>query len=286
MILACIKAMRPKQWAKNVFLFAAIVFSLRFDDPEAIQNIMIAFFAFSFVSSSGYILNDARDIEVDKLHPKKKHRPLASGAVSLPIAYTEMVVIFVLGMSLAYYVNINLLWITATYFVTTMSYSLFFKNFVILDVMFIASGFLWRVIAGAIAIDVKISPWLITCTAFLALFLGFNKRRGELMALGDSGTRKNLKDYNLEMLQEYQAITTSGAIISYALYTVLGPHNNPWLLITMPYVLYGIFRYIYLINQRGEGDAPDETLLKDWPILINGFLYVVTTVVVLLITEK
>ena len=106
------------------------------------------------------------------------------------------------------------------------------------------------------------------------------------MALGDSGTRKNLKEYSFEMLQEYQAITTSGAIISYALYTVLGPHNNPWLLVTLPYVLYGIFRYIYLINKKGEGDAPDETLLKDWPILLNGLLYVVTTIAVLLITEK
>ena len=286
MLLSCIKAMRPKQWAKNVFLFAAIVFSLKFDDPTSIRKIIIAFFAFSFVSSSGYILNDARDIEVDKLHPKKKFRPLASGAVPLTVAYIEMVVIFLFGMGLAYYVDVKLLAITFTYFLTTMSYSLFFKNIVILDVMFIASGFLWRVIAGAIAIDVKISPWLITCTAFLALFLGFNKRRGELMALGDSGTRKNLKEYSLEMLQEYQAITTSGAIISYALYTVLGPHNNPWLLVTLPYVLYGIFRYIYLINKKGEGDAPDETLLKDWPILLNGFLYVVTTIFVLLITEK
>ena len=267
MLLSCIKAMRPKQWAKNVFLFAAIVFSLKFDDPTSIRQVIIAFFAFSFVSSSGYILNDARDIEVDKLHPKKKFRPLASGAVPLSVAYTEMVLIFLLGMGLAYYVDIKLLAITFTYFLTTMSYSLFFKNIVILDVMFIASGFLWRVIAGAIAIDVKISPWLITCTVFLALFLGFNKRRGELMALGDSGTRKNLKEYSFEMLQEYQAITTSGAIISYALYTVLGPHNNPWLLVTLPYVLYGIFRYIYLINNKGEGDAPDETLLKDWPIL-------------------
>lgn len=286
MLLSCIKAMRPKQWAKNVFLFAAIVFSLKFDDLTAIYKVITAFFAFSFVSSSGYILNDARDIEVDKLHPKKKFRPLASGAVPLTVAYTEMVVIFLLGMGLAYYVDIKLLAITFTYFLTTMSYSLFFKNIVILDVMFIASGFLWRVIAGAIAIDVKISPWLITCTVFLALFLGFNKRRGELMALGDSGTRKNLKEYSFEMLQEYQAITTSGAIISYALYTVLGPHNNPWLLVTLPYVLYGIFRYIYLINKKGEGDAPDETLLKDWPILLNGLLYVVTTIVVLLITEK
>ena len=286
MLLSCIKAMRPKQWAKNVFLFAAIVFSLKFDDPTSIRQVIIAFFAFSFVSSSGYILNDARDIEVDKLHPKKKFRPLASGAVPLSVAYTEMVIIFLLGMGLAYYVDIKLLVITFTYFLTTMSYSLFFKNIVILDVMFIASGFLWRVIAGAIAIDVKISPWLITCTVFLALFLGFNKRRGELMALGDSGTRKNLKEYSFEMLQEYQAITTSGAIISYALYTVLGPHNNPWLLVTLPYVLYGIFRYIYLINNKGEGDAPDETLLKDWPILLNGLLYVVTTIVVLLITEK
>jgi 4-hydroxybenzoate polyprenyltransferase len=279
--VAAIKAMRPKQWAKNVFLFAALIFSLRFKQSDDWILTLYAFMAFSLVSSSGYILNDSMDVEADRNHPKKKHRPLASGALPIKVGYAVMVIIFAMGMSIAYSVSPWLLLVTCAYFTTTVSYSLFFKNFVILDVMFIASGFLWRVVAGAVAIDVAISPWLLTCTAFLALFLGFNKRRGELLLVKEGETRKNLKDYSIEMVQEFQAITTSGAIISYALYTVMGSHNNPWLLITLPYVLYGIFRYIYLVNAHGEGGAPDETLLKDKPILINGILYVATAVAVL-----
>ena len=160
-----------------------------------------------------------------------------------------------------------------------MSYSFYFKNFAILDVMFIAMGFLWRVAAGAVAIEVIASPWLLMCTGFLSLFLGFNKRRGEMLLVEGSKTRKNLKKYNLEMVTEFQAITTSGTIISYALYTV---EKNYWLLLTVPHVLYGVFRYIYLVTEFNEGGAPDETLLKDKPILLTGLLYVLTVFAVLI----
>ena len=286
MIAALLRAMRPKQWAKNVFLFAAIVFSLQFDNIEAWIQTGLAFAAFCCISSSGYIFNDALDKEADAKHPKKKFRPIASGALPLSIAYVEMAVLFATGSALAYIASPWVLLVAWLYFANTMSYTFYFKHLVILDIMFIASGFLWRVVAGAVAIDVPTSPWLLTCTAFLALFLGFNKRRGELMVVKGSETRKNLKDYTPELVAEFQAITTSGTIISYALYTVLGPHDNPWLLITLPYVLYGIFRYIYLVTAKNEGGAPDETLLKDKPILINGFLYVVTLITVLVLTEK
>jgi 4-hydroxybenzoate polyprenyltransferase len=197
-----------------------------------------------------------------------------------------MVVLFLVGATLAYITSPWVLLVAMLYFANTMSYTFYFKHLVILDIMFIASGFLWRVVAGTVAINVPTSPWLLTCTAFLALFLGFNKRRGELMMVKGTETRKNLKDYTPELVAEFQAITTSGTIISYALYTVLGPHNNPWLLITLPYVLYGIFRYIYLVTAKNEGGAPDETLLKDKPILINGLLYVITLIAVLTLTGK
>ena len=285
--------MRPKQWAKNVFLFAALVFSLKFNDAAAWAQTLQAFAAFCCVSSSGYLFNDARDVEADRKHPKKKFRPIAAGDLPISSAYILMVVLFIVGMGLAAVTSKWLLLVTGLYFVNTMSYSVVFKNIVILDIMFIAMGFLWRVIAGAVAIDVAISPWLIVCTVFLALFLGFNKRRGELLLVSGSDTRKSLKDYSTSLLQEFQAITTSGAILSYTLYTVEGPYNGlrifansagyPWLLLTLPFVLYGVFRYIYLVSMLGEGGAPDETLLKDKPILLNGLLYTVTVVVLLIL---
>ena len=278
--------MRPKQWVKNVFLFAALIFSQQFLNLEAILHSLYAFGAFCAVSSSGYILNDIMDIEADRAHPKKKYRPIAAGQLSVPLAYALFVLLLLGGLAGAYLISKYLLLITALYLCTTLSYSFYFKHIVILDIMFITAGFLWRVTAGAIAISVKISPWIVICTAFLALFLGFNKRRGELLLLqNQSGeTRKNLKEYSVEMVRDFQAITSSGAILSYALYTILGP--QPLLGLTLPFVLYGIFRYIYLISEKGAGGAPDETLLKDKPIILNGLLYVVVTIAILLWTQQ
>lgn len=285
-VRAAIKALRPKQWAKQVFLFAALIFSMEFTTPEPWLRTIMGALAFCMLSSTGYIFNDARDVEADRAHPKKRYRPIASGQLPLKLAYLQMVAIFTLGLVIAYSLSPQFLIVALLYFVTTISYSFYFKHLVILDVMFLAACYLWRAAAGAVAIDVHISPWLLTCTAFVSLFLGFNKRRGELQMLAQTGstgvTRKNLQQYTSEMVIEFQAIATSGTIISYALYAVLGS-PTPWMLLTLPYVLYGVFRYIYLVSARSEGDAPDETLLKDRPILINGALYAVTTVVVLLL---
>jgi 4-hydroxybenzoate polyprenyltransferase len=172
------------------------------------------------------------------------------------------------------------------YLCTTLSYTFYFKHHVILDVMFISAGFLWRAAAGAVAIDVIISPWLLTCTAFLTLFIGFNKRRSELGLMAGKGnaTRKNLMHYTPELLVEFQAITTSGTVISYALYTVLGS-PSPWLLLTLPYVLYGIFRYIFLVNNLDEGEEPADTLLRDIPLLATVVLYGATVVGILMVTR-
>lgn len=287
-VVGAISALRPKQWAKNVLLLAAIVFSMHFDSPQAWLQVAVGIASFSLVSSSGYILNDARDREADRNHPRKRKRPIASGALPVGLAYAEMVVVFLIGLGLAFWLSPAFLAVVLLYFVTTVSYSLYFKHLVILDVMMLAACYLWRVAAGAVAIGVPMSPWLLTCTAFLALFLGFNKRRGELMEVAPDQvgqTRKNLQDYSDEMLVEFQAIATSGTIISYALYTVLGS-PTPWMLVTLPYVLYGIFRYIWLVNARREGAAPDETLLRDVPILVTGALYGVTAVAVLLLAPK
>ena len=289
MAVAAVQALRPKQWAKNVFLFAALIFSLEFTSPEAWLKTIVGAVAFSLLASTGYIFNDARDVAADRRHPKKRKRPIASGRLPLNVAYAEMVLIFALGLGLAYALSPGFLVVAFLYFVTTISYSFFFKHIVILDVMFLAACYLWRAAAGAVAIGVHISPWLLTCTAFIALFLGFNKRRGELLMLARAGTegitRKNLEQYTPELVVEFQSITTSGTIISYALYCVLGSPTQ-WMLLTLPYVLYGIFRYIYLVSARAEGDAPDETLLQDMPILGTGILYGLTAVVVLVLNIR
>jgi 4-hydroxybenzoate polyprenyltransferase len=242
----------------------------------------LAFASFCLLSSTGYVFNDYRDIEADRKHPKKRHRPLASGEIGRVGAWVLMAGCLVGAIALAWMVNVPFVMVAGLYFATTLSYSGFFKHYVILDVMFLAACYIWRAVAGAVAIEVPISPWLLLCTAFLALFLGFNKRRGEILMLEGSvgGTRKILADYSPAMLQEFQAITTSGTIISYALYTVLGSPTD-WLLLTLPFVLYVIFRYIYLMDQKGEGAAPDETLMRDKPILATAALYLVTVVLVL-----
>ena len=284
-LLTPIKAMRPKQWTKNALLFAALIFSQRFTETDLWMPTLLGFAAFCMVSSSGYIFNDIRDREADAKHPRKCKRPIASGELTVPMAQVEMAVLMLFGCVLAWMVSTDFLLVTLLYFVTTMSYTFVFKHMVILDVMFIAAGFLWRAAAGAVAIGVVISPWLLTCTGFLAMFLGFNKRRGELRLLSGAAAehRKNLALYTPELVLEFQAITTSGTVISYALYTVLAS-PTPWLLMTLPHVLYGVFRYMYLVTATGDGGAPEETLLRDKPILLTVGLYIVTVVGILALT--
>ncbi len=279
--LAALVAMRPKQWTKNALLFAALIFSARFKQPDSLGQAGLAFVVFCLLSSTGYIYNDLRDVESDRKHPKKRHRPLAAGHLGPRAAWAIMGLATAAALGLAALLGAWFVVVALAYFATTLSYSLYFKNFVILDVMVLASCYIWRAVAGAVAIDVPITPWLLVCTAFGALFLGFNKRRGEILLLEGKagGTRKSLAHYSPAMLQEFQAITTSGTIISYALYTVSTNHG---LLLTLPHVLYAVFRYIYLIDQKGEGAAPDETLLRDRPIQVTAILFVATAAAVLL----
>jgi 4-hydroxybenzoate polyprenyltransferase len=279
-----IQGLRPKQWAKNVFVLAAILFSMNFGRADMWVKVLAAFATFSMFSSAGYLFNDASDVEADRKHPTKRKRAIASGRLPLPVAYAEMVGLLIVGAALGWWVSPWLVLIAALYLVTTLSYSFYFKHVVILDVMFISAGFLWRAAAGAVAIDVAISPWLMTCTAFVSLFFGFNKRRGELTLMEEQArtTRKILSEYSHDLVVEFQAITTSGTIISYALYCVQGS-PTPWLLLTLPIVVYCVLRYMYLVSARNEGGAPDETLFKDAPILAAGLLYGLTVVGVLML---
>lgn len=275
------KAARPRQWAKNVLLLAPLVFSVSFLDPAKLFLAAAAVASFSLLASSGYLLNDLLDREADARHPKKRHRPIASGALPSAAAIAEMVVLLVVGLGLALWVSPAFFVIGLSYLALTLSYSFWLKHFVILDVMVLAAFYLLRVVAGAVAIEVRVSEWLFLCTGFLALFLGFHKRRAELVQFGEGGTRKILDLYSLPMLDQFQAITTGAVVLCYALYTALGS-NTPWMTLTIPFVLYGIFRYIWLVDQRGEEDAPDETLLKDGPILAAGLGFGLTAVAVLL----
>ena len=281
--IALLVALRPKQWTKNGLLFAALIFSAQFSHPASVRDSLVAFVAFCLLSSTGYVYNDLRDVEGDRLHPKKRRRPLAAGEVGPTQAWVLMACCTAAALALAAWLGPWFVVVALAYFATTLSYSMFFKHFVILDVMMLASCYIWRAAAGAVAIDVRISAWLLVCTAFGALFLGFNKRRGELLLLDGkvAGTRKALAHYSPAMLMEFQAITTSGTIISYALYTVQSP--NPWLGLTLPYVLYAVFRYIYLIDQKGEGAAPDETLLRDRPIQVTAVLFLLTAIAVMIL---
>ena len=279
-VVAAVKQLRPKQWLKNVFLFPALVFSGGFLDPDVILLSLIGFASFCLLSSTGYVLNDFLDREADRKHPKKKYRPIASGALPIPAAAVLFAVCLIGGAGLAYWLSPAFLGLAMIYLFTTLSYSFYFKHIVILDVLFLAAGFVWRTIAGAVAIAVHVSPWLFLCTVFVALFFGFHKRGAELRALGsDGGTRKNLAEYNPEMLKQLTGIVTSATIVTYMLYTVRGP--TAWMTLTVPMVLYGLFRYIYLVEQKGEGGAPDETVLSDRPLLLTGVMYVVVAVLVL-----
>lgn len=280
LLIAAIKQLRPKQWAKNVFVFPALIFSGQFVVLPTLGRCLVAVAVFSLLASSGYILNDWLDREADQKHPKKRHRPIASGALPGGPAVVLFALCISGAIAMGLWLSPAFLAVSLVYLATTLSYSLYFKHRVILDVMFLGACYVWRVIGGAVAIAVAVSPWLFLCAAFLALFLGFNKRRSELLKLGsDGGTRRNLKLYSHDMLVELQSIVTASVVICYAMYAVQG--HQGWMVVTIPFVLYGVFRYIFLVDQ-GEGDAPDETVVSDWPFVVNGLFYLVVAVGVVL----
>ncbi len=287
MLTAAIKALRPRQWTKNGIVFAALVFAEQFRDVRLVGLTVAAFFVLCALSSTGYLFNDLRDVEADRRHPKKKLRPIASGALSVPLAWGLMAALLVAGLAGAWSLGTAFAVTALGYLVLTLSYSLFFKNLVILDIMVIATGFILRAVAGAEAIDVPISSWFLITTMFLALFLGFSKRRGELSLMqGDaSSTRRILKEYSPDLLDQFNAVTATGAILSYAMYTFEAARTQ-YLMITVPFVVYGIFRYFYLVHRRAEGDAPDATLFRDPGMWLTVLLYGVAVVVILLLVPE
>ena len=279
---ALFKALRPKQWIKNLLVYAALVFSENIFNVQMVIEATIAFAVFCVIASCGYLYNDLKDIEADSLHPTKKNRPLASGALAPGVAVGFMAVMGPLSLVTAWMLRPTFAIVALSYLVLTLTYTFVLKHIVIVDVMTIAAGFVLRAVAGAVAIDVPISPWFIVCTGFGALFLGLSKRRAELMLLEEEATshRKNLEEYSDGLLQQMLDVAAASTLMSYALYTIGGGHG-PWMMATIPFVVYGFFRYQYLVTRKGEGGAPTQTLLRDRPLQFDILLFVAVSVAAL-----
>ena len=274
-----IQSLRPHQWIKSVFVLAPLVFSEHLLDGRYLLRSGVAFVLFCFMSSAVYLLNDIRDVESDRRHPDKRNRPVASGRLGLAAAATASIAITLLVLPPAFLLSVPLGCVLLAYGLMNVAYSLYLKHIVILDVMIVASGYLFRAIAGALVISVEISSWLILCTVLLALFMGFVKRRQELILLeaGAAGHRRILDEYTPRFLDQMIAVVTAGALVSYALYTmspdVVLKLGTPHLNLTIPFVIYGLLRYLYLVYARNEGGNPSSTILGDPSLLINGGLW-------------
>ena len=273
-----IEALRPHQWVKNLLVFAPLVFARKLIDPAACLHAASAFVAFCAVASGIYLLNDLSDIDADKLHPEKKLRPLPSGRLSAGTAKVTLVLLWIGGLALAFLGANWFHWPLGVYLVINIFYSLKLKQVVLLDTMCIALGFLLRIYSGAVAIGEEASPWLVLCTFFVALLLAFGKRRHELHLLGEGSLehRKSLAEYSLPYLDQLIAPLGALTVMTYAMYTVSErtiTEVTDKLIFTVPFVVYGIFRYLYLVHMRAEGGNPTRLLLKDPPMFINIVLW-------------
>jgi len=287
MILDIFRSLRPTQWTKNFFVFAALLFSLKIRDISLLLRTLAAFGVFCVLSGAVYLINDVLDFAEDRVHPKKSKRPIAAGRVGRPLAVGLAAGLALASLAAAALLNRNFLIVAAVYLVLQVAYSLKLKHVVILDVFIIAAGFVLRVVAGGFVIAVPLSSWLLICTTLLALFIAMNKRRHELVLLEDNASshRPILKEYSAYLLDQMISVVTASTVIAYCLYTVspetvqkFGTEN---LIYTMPFVLYGIFRYLYLVHQKGKGGSPEELLLKDRPLLVAVVLWIVAVFAIL-----
>ena len=280
-------SMRPKQWSKNLFVFAGVIFSQSLLDFRLLLLSIFAFVLFCLLSSSVYLFNDVMDKKEDSKHPLKSKRPIASGALSRTVALTFAAIFAVVGLALSFLLSVEFGFAAASYAVLMFFYSLFLKKAMIVDVLAISAGFVLRAAAGAVAIDVHISSWLLICTGLLALFLGLSKRRHELLVLEKdvSQHRVALSGYNPRVLDQMISVVTASTVMAYALYTVsaetVAKFGTRLLGLTIPFVLYGIFRYLYLVHIKGEGGSPERSLLHDKPLLVDIFLWVIAAGLIL-----
>jgi 4-hydroxybenzoate polyprenyltransferase len=285
-LIDLIRSMRPRQWPKNAFVFVALLFDRKFFDPASVWPTVVAFVLLCLMSGAVYLMNDLADIESDRRHPTKRHRPLPSGRLNPRVAGVAAVVLATISLVAGYFLSRELAVILLLYLLSQIAYTFRLKHVVLIDVLTIAAGFVLRIAAGVAVIDVeRFSPWLYIFGGFLALFMALGKRRHELVLLGGEAAnhRAILDDYNLDLIDRLQGVVTTSAVVSYSLYTFLaeGLPDNHAMMLTIPFVLYGIFRYLYLIHIRNEGGAPEEILLRDRPFQVNLLFYGLTVFVAL-----
>ncbi|WP_062836124.1 decaprenyl-phosphate phosphoribosyltransferase [Paenibacillus amylolyticus] len=281
-----VRLLRPKQWTKNLLLFAALLFSFEEIRTETILATLLGFILISLVAGCVYILNDYVDRDRDRQHPVKKFRPMASGQVNPTHALLFGIILLTLSVGTAFVMNPLFGVLCVVYFLLNVSYSFVLKHLVILDMMTIAAGFVLRAIAGGVLIHVPFTPWFLICTMLLSLFLAIGKRRNELTLLeGNTGShRKVLDNYSITLLDQFNTIVTTATIISYSLFTFTSDRSIH-LMWTIPLVIYGMFRYLYLIHMKNQGGSPDRVLFEDKPILITVTLYVISVVTIFAIFE-
>ena len=289
MIKAIILSMRPKQWTKNLFVFAGLLFTL--DSHHQIADyikVALAFVMFCILSGVVYLINDILDVEHDRKHSAKSKRPIAAGRLSVKAAWAAAGVLLPVGVAGSFAVNTQLGEVALLYVGLLTAYSLFLKNIVILDVMTIAAGFVLRAVAGAVAIQVEMSPWLLICTILIALFLGLAKRRGELSGLREEAAnhRAILAQYSMPLLDQLIGITAASTIIAYALYTFFSETGqaHPYMIATLPFVIYGVFRYLMLIHQSSDSASPELLLLKDKPLQVDIGLWALACALIVVVS--
>ncbi|CAG0984806.1 decaprenyl-phosphate phosphoribosyltransferase [Anaerolineales bacterium] len=279
MLKALIKTMRPRQWVtKNIFIFAALVFDKQLFIVESFLRTLAGFALFCLISSSVYIFNDLADVEADRQHPEKKNRPIASGRLPVSVAWAAGILLTVITLTIGYLLAPSFGYVIGLYFLLNLAYSKWLKHIAILDVLIISAGFVLRVGAGVTLIEVeRFSPWLYVVMTLLSLFLGFGKRRAELalLAQGAGSHRKVLDGYTLPLLDRYIMIVSGTTIVAYSLYTFSAPNlpDNHSMMLTIPFVVYTIFRYLYLIEVKHAGGAPEDIVLSDRPFQIAMLLW-------------
>jgi 4-hydroxybenzoate polyprenyltransferase len=286
-LLNLLISLRPGQWTKNLFVFAALVFAQRLTDTDAVVTAVVAFFVFCALSSTVYLVNDVLDRRQDQRHPLKAHRPIASGAISPALALIVAAVLGVAAMIVALGLGWHFFQIAAGFLVLLIAYSAFIKHIVILDVLTIAAGFALRAAAGAAAIAVPISHWLLVCTTLLALFIALSKRRHELTLLTEKAIdhRPILGDYTPYLLDQMISVVTASTLIAYAFYTIspetTAKFGTDLLSLTIPFPLYGIFRYLYLVHRRDKGGSPAELVVNDRPLLVCVALWALSVILII-----
>ena len=289
MLKALIKTMRPKQWAKNVFLLAAIVFDRKLTNTDAMLNTILGIIVFSLVASVVYIINDIADAEADRQHPTKRKRPIAAGKLPIPAAWVSAIFLLLISLPVALWLSPAFALIVLLYLVLNLLYSKWLKHVVLLDIILLASLYVIRVAAGVALIDVvRFSPWIYIFTTFLALLMGTGKRRAELSEIADgpNNQRRVLDGYTLTFLDQLITLASGMTIITYSLYTFSAPNlpTNHAMMLTIPFIMYAIFRYQYLLQVNGTGSAPEEVVLSDRPLQIAIALWGLTVLVVFYIS--